>query len=920
MTGSMSSKAFAKTSFANPAQAQYIEDLYSIYKKDPSGVEKSWADFFSGYELALHDLKSKPSHELSHESAQVEALINTYRRLGHLSADINPLEKQTSLAEELMLEFHGLEQSSLPKIFHPANLPGGKPMPLQEIVTLLQDTYTRTLGVEFRDIDDVSRVLWLQDTMESCRNKPPFPLPLRKRIFKKLVEAEGLEKFLHARYLGQKRFSVEGLEALIPTLDVMLNEGKRLGVSEACLGMAHRGRINVLINVLGKPIEKLFVEFEDTEVTTEAIEGDVKYHKGFAAEIDTFDQGSILCYLAPNPSHLESVNPVVEGFVHARQDLLKDVQHKKALPILLHGDAAFMGQGIVAETLNLAVLPEYSTGGTIHIITNNQVGFTTDPKESRSTTYASGIAKILSCPIFHVNADDVEKCVWAMIMAIAYRQKFGKDVVIDIVGYRRHGHNETDEPSFTQPKLYEKIKTHPTALEVYAARLRDEGVFTEAEIEAQIKDHREYLQKKYELVHSGAYKMEYFVLPEKLKHSLFYVKPSYEDIFASVKTGVPQTKLNAIATQIMSIPDDFKIHPKLTRLIESRKNMLTPSGHVDWAFAELLAFASLADENFNVRLTGQDVQRGTFSSRHAVLKDNESGKAYNIFSPLGEKARVEIINSPLSELSCLGFEYGFSVADYMTLVLWEAQFGDFCNGAQIIIDQFIAASEAKWKQVCGLVLLLPHGYEGQGPEHSSARLERFLQLCGNYNMQVVNLTTPANYFHALRRQMHRSFRKPLVVMSPKSLLRRPEAVSIGQDFYQGSFQDVIGDTREFNESKVSSVLICSGKIYYEIMEIQAKDTSEPKIPVIRMEQIYPFPDAHLKLALSKYSGLKEIRWVQEEPQNMGAWSFMRPYLESLPNSYKVNYFGRTYSGTTAEGSFKAHHAEQQRIIMEALKV
>ena len=721
--------------------------------------------------------------------------------------------------------------------------------------------------------------------------------------------------------MGQKRFSVEGLEALIPLLDVVANEAKNSSVEEVCLGMAHRGRLNVLANFMGKPYELMLKEFEGNELDSYGIDGDVKYHKGFANNIETINGDSLRVYLSPNPSHLEAVNPVVEGFAKARQVMLNDTEQLSVLPILIHGDAAFIGQGLVAETLNLSELESYKTGGTIHIITNNQVGFTTNPDESRSCHYSSDIAKIVRAPVLHVNADDPEAVIWTAQLAVAYRQKFQKDIVVDLIGYRRHGHNETDEPAFTQPLMYQKIKAHTTVFNKYGQQLVSEGIMSDAEVKGSMKDFRATLQSCLERVRGE--KIEIMTpVPKELEASTKIVKADAKDTFKSIKTAIKKKDLEGIVQSVVKSPDGFSPHPKVQKLFKNRLKMIEGEGKIDWGLAEILTMGSLALEGKHVRLSGQDCRRGTFSHRHAVIRDHKSDALLHTLNQLSDdQGHVEVINSPLSEQGVLGFEFGYSVANREALVMWEAQFGDFSNGAQIIIDQFLAASEAKWKQACGLVLLLPHGHEGMGPEHSSARPERYLQLCGDNNMQVANLTTPAQLFHVLRRQLYRPYRKPLIIMTPKSLLRHPQCVSTIKDFTEGAFTEVLDDTFISDKASVERVVFCTGKIFYELDKARRELEDDQKVAIVRIEQLYPFPEDRAGEVLKAYKNATEVLWTQEEPSNMGAWTSIRHRIKQISTRDRTfRYSGRTSAGTTAEGSVKSHQIEQQRIIEDALTV
>jgi 2-oxoglutarate dehydrogenase E1 component len=912
----------SRFSFATATNASYIEDQYEKFKSDPSAVDEGWRKFFEGYEFAISNGAGEgESSGGDQEAAKVEAYIHAFRVLGHLSAHLNPLAKKPELRSDMTPDKHGLGQVNKTRKFLSVNLPGNKERTFEEISQLMQETYAGSIGAEFRDSGDIEFVKWIQDKMESCRNKPEFSKEKKKEILKSLVYAEGFEHFLQARYLGQKRFSIEGAESFAPLVETIGEFTSAHGAEEIAIGMAHRGRLGTLCNFLGKSYVDMFKKFEGTEFNQFQIDGDVKYHIGFASE-KSIKGKNVRLYLAPNPSHLEIVNPVVEGLVRARQRVLKDDQRKKVIPFLVHGDAAFMGQGLVAETLNLANLSGYTTGGTIHVIINNQIGFTTEPTDSRSCTYASGISKILNAPVLHVNADDPEAVVWCGMIAAEYRQRWGKDFVVDLIGYRRYGHNETDEPGFTQPVMYKTIASHPTVVAKYGQRLISEGVITADELKSMQANFRSELQAAYEIAKKN----------EKTDPKLKKVFPSpYDRIFnptvgseadmeRTVKTGVSIAKIMDIGNKISTTPSDFKPHPKVQKLLEQRIKMVDKKGPgVDWPMAELLAFGTLASEGFHVRLSGQDCQRGTFSSRHSVIRDFDSGKPLALLNQIGGKqAQVDVINSPLSELGVMGFDFGYTIADPNALVLWEGQFGDFVNGAQIMIDQFLVASEAKWNQTSGMVLLLPHGHEGMGPEHSSARPERFLQLCGNANIQVAIPTTAAQYFHILRRQMVRDFRKPLVIMSPKSLLRHPKVVSPLEDFEKSTFQEVLDDVRIKDPKAVSRVVFCSGKIFYEMLE-GTSTGPEDEVCLVRIEQLYPFPAKAISEVLSRYKNAKDIVWCQEEPQNMGAWTYIRPRLEDLIDQNRtLNYIGRRDSGSTAEGSNKGHMAEQARIINLAI--
>jgi len=909
-------RAAEKFSYATGTNVDYIEGLYASYKKDPQSVEDSWRKFFEGYDFAASNAfgGSSSGGEEGKQSAKVEALINAYRVLGHMSADLNPLAKSATLNSNMDPATHGLAGTPADAVVHPANF-GSPDMKFGDVLAMLRDTYCGKIGADYRELNDIDMVVWIQKKMEACKNKPSISSETKKSILHYLTLAEGFERFLQDRYLGQKRFSLEGNDSLMPLLHYVSEHCALNGVEELNLGMAHRGRLNVLTNFMGKHPELILKEFEGTEYNQFDIDGDVKYHMGFCNEIKTPSGKNMRVFLLPNPSHLEAVNPVVEGFSRGRQAELKDTERTKVCPILIHGDAAFMGQGVVSETLNLSELAAFGTGGTIHIIIDNQVGFTADPRESRTGRYSSEIAKMIRAPVFHVNADDPEAVVWVAQLASEFRQKFHKDVVIDLIGYRRHGHNETDEPMYTQPLLYKVIKSHPTCLTMYSEKLAAENVASVDVSKDMMKTYRDHLQESMERVRAGKSTMKPEI-PKSFAKIMAYKKADRDDFERTVDTGISEKDLKSIAGSINSIPKSFNAHPKVGKLVEGRVQMMEGNGTIDWGLAELLAYGSLLKGGYPVRLSGQDCQRGTFSHRHAVVKDFETGKELSLLNQVGG-AESEVINSALSENGVMGFEFGFSVAKPEGLTIWEAQFGDFCNGAQIIIDQFLAASEAKWKQTSGLVLLLPHGYEGQGPEHSNARPERFLQLSGNLNIQVCNPTTPAQLFHMLRRQVLRSFRKPLIVMSPKSLLRHPKVISTVKDLSKGSFMEVMDDAEVKDPSKVKRILVCSGKLFYELADAREKNSAN-NVAIIRLEQLYPFPEKALTAILKTYPKATEMVWTQEEPMNMGAWYFARHRLEQVVDGrLEVLYAGRKGSGSTAEGSNKAHVKEQQRIINAA---
>jgi multifunctional 2-oxoglutarate metabolism enzyme len=845
------------------------------------------------------------------KQARVFELINAYRVRGHLIADIDPLGWQkVQYHPELDIETYGLTIWDLDRQFITGGVGGAETATLREIVDHLHDYYCGKVGVEYRNIQGPEEKEWIRARVETA--PPPIPVEVKKQILWKLISAELFERFLGLKYLGQKRFSIEGNETVIAVLDQLIESAAPRGIDDITIGMAHRGRLNVIANVIGKFCERIFTSFEGSiHPNFPHDQGDVKYHQGASGVRETADGREVSLAVVPNPSHLEFVDPVVEGIVRARQDA--DGERLTRLAVLLHGDAAFAGEGIVAETLNLSKLPGYTTGGTVHIVTNNQLGFTTPPEEGRSSTYSTDIAKMIQAPIFHVNSDDVEAAYNVLQIAMDYRQQFQKDVVIDVIGFRRLGHNEGDEPTYTQPVMYQRIREHPGARALYAKKLVAEGVMTE-DLIATLIDER---NRRYENAQLGAREIvarqgRKVVPPNHLP------EPETVEVIA---TGVDQETLRRIAHAITTVPRGFNLNPKIVGLLARRAKMVEGAAAVDWGMAEALAFGSLLIEGTPVRLTGQDTVRGTFSHRHAAFTDTKTGEEWAPLAQLAEGAKYEIYDSPLSEAGALGFEYGYSVAAPDTLTLWEAQFGDFINAAQVIVDQFIASGEDKWNQASGIVLLLPHGYEGQGPEHSSARIERFLQLCAEGNMEVVNCSTAAQYFHVLRRQARRRPRKPLVIITPKSLLRLPEAASASDQFTSGGFLPVISDNlRSVDDAgKVTRVLLCSGKVYYDLVAVRTK-LGDSGTAIVRVEQFYPFPKNLLVEELSRYPNAADVRWVQEEPENMGGWSFMEPRLmEMLGATQILRYVGRPASASPATGSHTIHQMEQQRLVGEAFR-
>jgi 2-oxoglutarate dehydrogenase E1 component len=860
------------------------------------------------------------------KEAGVIQLINAYRVRGHLIADIDPLHAMPLLYHpELDIETYGLTIWDLDREFITGGLAGTESATLREILDILQRAYCGKVGIEYRHIQSKEQKLWLREQIRRQFVEPqPIPVEVKKQLLGKLISAEQFERFLHTKYLGQKRFSLEGCETIIPLLDQLIEGAGDRGVEDITLGMAHRGRLNVLANVIGKFCERIFASFEGSiHPEFPADEGDVKYHQGAAGERETRSGRKISLALSPNPSHLEAVDPVVEGIVRAKQDIARDRKGiprdqviDQALPVLLHGDAAFAGQGVVMETLNLAGLKGYRTGGTIHIIINNQIGFTTSPEAGRSTIYSTDVARMTQLPIFHINGDDPEAAYRALQISLDYRQEFNKDAVLDLVGFRKLGHNETDEPSYTQPLMYASVKAHPGVRAIYSRRLIKEGVITEDELNGLIADR----VKRYEDALARA--------KELVSHQQQAIEapPPVPELDGSdlVETGAGAQVISAIARKIAVVPEGFNVNPKMVGQLARRAKMGEGTLPIDWAFAEAAAFGSLVIDGTRVRLSGQDSGRGTFSQRHAVLYDTQTGKQWAPLSELrseaNPEARFEVFDSSLSEEGVLGFEYGYSVTAAGALVIWEAQFGDFGNGAQVIIDQYIAASEDKWKQTCRLTMLLPHGYEGQGPEHSSARLERYLQLCAENNLQVCNPTTPAQYFHLLRRQVRPGMERPLIVMTPKSLLRLPAATSTLEQLTNGGFHPLIENSEVEEAFAVERVVLCSGKFFYDLAEGRKK-AAERRVTIARLEQFYPFPLTRLRELISRYPNAKQLVWAQEEPQNMGGWTFVEPRLEKLlPACERPIYVGRAPSASPATGSYTVHQLEQARLIQEALEV
>lgn len=904
-----------KLTYANRSNLDYIEGLYQNFRSNPESIGHEWRQFFEGVEFA-QNLSRETG--LSLKELDVFRLINAYRDYGHFEANLNPLAGGTKSFPELSLLNFNLSDADLDTSFEVGSVIGKPKATLREIIAHLRDVYCRTLTVQVAEAMPTVRN-WFINEFENNTTQFQLNAEEKKEVFGHLCRTEAFEKFLHTRYVGKKRFSVEGTDAVIPMLERLAARGRQMQAEEIVLGMAHRGRLNVLVNFMEKSFESIFSEFEGVrDEHNSFFDGDVKYHLGHSHDKKTAG-GVVHLSLAFNPSHLEAVDPVVLGMVRAKQRQRRDTQErKKVIPVLIHGDAAFAGQGVVAETLQMSQLKGYSVGGTLHIVLDNQVGFTATPESTRSSPYASDISKILQTPVLLVNADDVEACVRAIDIALRFRQEFKRDIVVNVIGYRRFGHNEGDEPAFTQPLLYDKIKKHPTAYDIYAQKLVGEGLINDEEPERLFKAQIEKLQVALDSAKKNPPQMKPLAF-EGFWKGLRRSTP--DDFLKDTNTKTDVKTLHKVADVLTNLPSDFTPHPKLAKLLEARKTMMQGDGAVDWGMAELLSYGSLMFEGTPVRISGQDVIRGTFTHRQCGYYDVKTNERYMPLSQI-DPEHVEFVayDSLLSEYAVLGFEYGNSSSDPTFLTIWEAQFGDFANGAQIIIDQFIASAEQKWQRMSGLVLLLPHGYEGQGPEHSSARLERFLQLCGQENIQVVNLTTPAQLFHALRRQVKRDFRKPLVVMSPKSLLRHPKVISNLKELAEGQFHEVLPDTVT-DKKNVETLVLCSGKVYYNIMD--GKEKADPaaagKVAVARLEQLYPFAEHKIAPILTSYPKLKRIMWAQEEPKNMGSWFYIFPRLLDLKarlglQDVEIVYNGRTERASPATGSEKVHEAEQKEIV------
>ncbi|MEJ2466072.1 MAG: 2-oxoglutarate dehydrogenase E1 component [Candidatus Thiodiazotropha sp.] len=929
--------ALRSTTAFSGGNATFVEDLYESYLKDPESIPEDWRKQFDQLprgeradtphepirQRFLHLVKEKstttlPQEALSPAAAEQQAsvlrFINGYRMRGHQKADLDPLHlRETVHVDDLDLAYHNLDHIDPESIFNTGSLFAPERMKLRDIIELLEKSYCGSIGTEYAHITDTRQKRWIQERIEQRHLLQSFSVEEKKWLLTLLTAAEGIEKYLHTKYVGQKRFSLEGGEMLIPLLDELIQHGGGNGVNEVVIGMAHRGRINVLTNILGKPPQEIFDEFEGrVEVNPQRLSGDVKYHMGFSTDIDT-PGGIVHIALGFNPSHLEIINPVIEGSVRARQRRRGDHDGSKVLPILIHGDSAFAGQGVVMETLNLSQTRGYSTGGTVHVIINNQIGFTTsNPLDTRSTYYCTDVAKMVQAPIFHVNGDDPEAVIFVTRLALDFRMRFRKDVIIDMICYRRHGHNEADEPAVTQPQMYRKIRTHPTVQTLYGEKLVQEGVINPQIARDLIDNYRSSLEE-------GILEARPVICALRHPYAVRWNRYNGIEWDEPCDTRLDHETFDRLAQQLLHVPTGFELHPRVSKIWKERKRMASGDQLIDWGFAENMAYASLLTSGVPIRLSGQDSGRGTFFHRHAVLHDQESGDALIPLQHLSnDQADFLVIDSLLSEEAVLGYEYGYATAEPDSLTIWEAQFGDFANGAQVVIDQFISSGGEKWGLLCGLVMLLPHGYEGQGAEHSSARPERFLRLCANHNMQVCNPTTPAQIYHLLRRQMIRPYRHPLVVMSPKSLLRHRLATSTKNALIDGEFQNVIDEIDEIDPKKVKRVVMCSGKVYYDLLETRRSRSLED-VAIIRIEQLYPFPQKAFDKVIRRYKNAKMYIWCQEEPQNQGAWDQIKHRFYPLTAKGKpLHYVGRATAAAPAVGYRTVHVSQQENLVDEAL--
>ncbi|MDX1518536.1 MAG: 2-oxoglutarate dehydrogenase E1 component [Gammaproteobacteria bacterium] len=926
--------------FLYSLNAPFIEQLYENYLNDPQSVTANWRDYFDqlAQEAGDRDRSHSQIRERLRESAftgqqrlpatggstadrehdkkqvSVLQLINAHRFLGHRNADLDPLNQyERPEISELNPGYHNLQEADMDTVFNTGSLVGPDTATLRDILARVHNTYCGTIGAEYMHINETEQKRWIQDRLEGCEGNPVFDNSQKKRILGRVIAATALEQYLHTKYVGQKRFSLEGGESLIPLLDEIVQTSGTAGIKEVVIGMAHRGRINVLVNVVGKQPADLFEEFEGKQVKVHE-SGDVKYHLGYSSDIAT-EGGPVHLTLSFNPSHLEIIDPVVEGSVRARQERRDDVTHEHVLPVLIHGDAAFAGQGVVMETFNLSQTRGYKTGGTIHIIVNNQIGFTTsDPLDSRSTLYCTDVAKMVQAPIFHVNGDDPEAVVFIAELALEYRMTFKKDIVIDMVCYRKHGHSEADEPAATQPIMYQKIRSHKTVREIYTEQLIEEQVISDDDA------------RDMENIYINSLESNQMVAGTRvdITHTEFAINfDKYKDTpwDYPVDTSLNESDVQRYTDRITDIPEDFELHPAVKKIMDNRKQMGAGEIPFDWGFAEHMAYASLLEQGHDVRISGQDSGRGTFFHRHAVIHNMSNGDLHVPLQYINDnQAKFLVINSTLSEEAVLAYEYGYSSAEPNALVIWEAQFGDFANGAQVVFDQFISSCEAKWGRYCGLVVMLPHGYDGQGPEHSSARLERFLQLCAKENMQVCVPSSASQMFHMLRRQVLRPYRKPLIIMSPKSLLRHKLSASPLQELTGGGFQLVIDEIDDIDPEKVTRLLFCAGKVYYDLL-VARRSSETGNIAIARIEQLFPFPRNDVEAVIQRYPNLKQVVWVQEEPKNQGSWYYMQSrgtMLGCLEEQHAFGYAGRFYSASPATGHMDMHKQEQQQLIEDAL--
>jgi 2-oxoglutarate dehydrogenase E1 component len=895
-----------KFSYLGNGDVNAVEEMYLRFCQSPDSVDQTWQDFFRGFDFARatygEPAATGASENVSKEFKVIN-LINGYRMRGHLFTKTNPVRNRRKYTPDLSIGVFGLVDADLDTVFQAGNEIEIGPAKLRDIVAHLEKTYCNSIGAEYMFIRNPDLLTWLQERMEKTKNIPTFSKDEKKKILEKVTQAVVFENFLATKFVGQKRFSLEGGEAFLSAMSALMDHGGSLGIEDYIIGMAHRGRLNVLANIMDKPAKDIFTEFEGRPSEDGLFDGDVKYHMGYSNDVTANNGNKMHISLTPNPSHLETVAPVVQGITRSKIENRHGGNHKKACSIIVHGDAAIAGQGIVYEVAQMTHLDAYRVGGTIHFVINNQVGFTTNYRDARSSTYCTDVAKVTKSPVFHVNGDDVEALTLVARMAIEYRLNFRKDVFIDVLCYRKYGHNEGDEPRFTQPLLYKEIARHPNVKEIYAKKLIDEGTFTAEEVADIEKQYKQHLEEHLD----EARKVEKQKVTSYLQGPWQGVKMAAADAFdKSPETAIDKKTFLKLAEKSCELPKDKKFFNKIERLFNDRKAMIANDNY-DWAMGELLGYASLMNEGHNVRFSGQDVERGTFSHRHAVVKVEDSEEEYVPLNNLGTDGQLKIYNSHLSEYAVLGFEYGYAYATPNALTIWEAQFGDFFNGAQIIVDQYLSSSEYKWRRMNGLVMLLPHGYEGQGPEHSSARMERFLQMCAENNMQIVNATTPAQQFHVIRRQLKRDFRKPLICFTPKKLLRYPSCVSKLEDFTKGGFKEVLDENLDVK--KIKRIGFCSGKIYYDLIERREKEGCDD-IVFIRLEQVYPFPQIQIDEVLAKYKNATEFFFIQEEPENMGPWRFVERYLRQL----NLKYAGREEAASPATGFMKRHNMETEDIM------